>query len=51
VERPTTTRISTRARDKNDEESVSLACGYASFLVPQLRHDGKSVQRFIEVRC
>jgi hypothetical protein len=51
MEESTASRNSIGARDKDDEESVALACGYASFLVPQLRYDGKSVQRFIEVRC
>jgi Fungal specific transcription factor domain len=36
---------------KNGEESLALACGHASFLVPQLCYDGKSVQRFIEADC
>jgi hypothetical protein len=49
MEESTASRISTGARDQNDEESLALACGHASFLVPQLCHDGKSVQRFTEV--
>jgi hypothetical protein len=51
MEESTASRISTGARDQNGEESLALACGHASFLVPQLCYDSKLVQRFIKTHC